>query len=56
MDSLVFHHPDPAKKDFALSEKGMCRSFAKALAEAEKCNLICHNCHHEIHHEWEITK
>lgn len=46
---LDFHHLDPAKKDFSLSEKGLTRSFEKLLNEAKKCILVCCRCHREIH-------
>jgi transposase len=46
--ALHFHHLDPNTKQFALSRKGITRSLAEALAEAEKCILLCANCHAEI--------
>lgn len=47
--ALSFHHLDPTKKDFGLSEKGNTYSYKKMLEEASKCILVCHNCHSEIH-------
>jgi hypothetical protein len=49
--ALTFHHRDPATKEFGLGVGGT-KSFARCLAEAEKCDLLCHNCHAEIHDEW----
>lgn len=49
--ALVFHHPDPAQKDFGISEKGFARSFAKCKPEIEKCILLCANCHAEVHYK-----
>jgi transposase-like protein len=46
--ALHFHHLDPTTKQFALSRNGITRSLAEALAEAEKCVLLCANCHAEI--------
>jgi hypothetical protein len=46
--ALQFHHLDPALKRFALSHQGVTRSLAKARAEANKCVLLCANCHAEI--------
>jgi transposase len=46
--ALQFHHLDPAEKKFALSRQGVTRSFAEASAEAEKCVLLCANCHAEV--------
>lgn len=46
--ALQFHHPDP-NKDFGISDRGVTKSYAKLLAEAEKCVLLCANCHAEEH-------
>jgi hypothetical protein len=46
--ALEFHHRDPAAKRFALRHRGVARSLAKARAEANKCVLLCSNCHVEI--------
>lgn len=46
--ALQFHHVDPAAKSFALSREGVTRSLAKARQEAEKCVLLCANCHAEV--------
>ncbi len=37
----------PAKR-FNLSLKGLARSYAEARAEAQKCVLLCANCHAEV--------
>jgi len=47
--ALSFHHRDPSKKDFGLSEKGITRSWEKTKAELDKCVLLCANCHMEVH-------
>jgi hypothetical protein len=48
MRALHFHHRIPAEKKFALSEKkGMALENMKV--EAEKCALVCGNCHTMIH-------
>lgn len=46
--ALVFHHLDPAKKDFQISGS---HSFAweKIKTELDKCVLLCSNCHMELH-------
>lgn len=46
--ALHFHHLDPAQKRFALSHRGVSRSLAKARREAQKCVLLCGNCHAEV--------
>lgn len=46
--ALVWHHRDPSEKDPAYSRQ-MARS--KLEAEIEKCDLLCSNCHTEVHIE-----
>jgi 5-methylcytosine-specific restriction endonuclease McrA len=46
--ALHFHHLEPATKSFVLSRHGVTRSFAEAAAEADKCVLLCGNCHAEV--------
>lgn len=46
--ALHFHHLDPAEKSFLLSRNGVTRSFAEVAAEADKCVLLCGNCHAEV--------
>jgi hypothetical protein len=38
--ALVFHHPDPKKKEFGISSRGLTRSLERAIKEAEKCKLV----------------
>lgn len=46
--SLHFHHRDPSQKSFTLSTDGVARSLDRARAEAQKCVLLCSNCHAEV--------
>lgn len=46
--ALQFHHLDPSKKSFGLSMRGVTRSISRLRAEAEKCVLLCSNCHAEV--------
>lgn len=46
--AMHFHHIDPATKWFSLSQEGVTRSLARARAEAQKCVLLCANCHAEV--------
>ena len=48
MAALEFHHLDPAEKTFAVGQHGISRSLAKAREEAQKCVLLCSNCHAEV--------
>lgn len=43
------HHIDGSTKEFGLSTRGVTRSWEKIKKEADKCVLVCANCHREIH-------
>lgn len=46
--ALVFHHK--YDKKFTLDTRKLANgSMEEILAEAEKCDLMCHNCHAELH-------
>jgi hypothetical protein len=47
IDALEFHHLDPNEKEFGIA--GDTRSLEKLKKEADKCVLICANCHRELH-------
>lgn len=49
VSSLCFHHLDPSKKSFKLGGSGLDHSWKKLKKELDKCMLLCHNCHSEIH-------
>ena len=49
--ALEAHHRDPATKSFALALSGLTKSWARIKAEADKCDLLCANCHREKHDE-----
>ena len=51
ISALEFHHRDPDKKDFGIGAKGNTMKFEKMKEEADKCILVCANCHREIHFE-----
>ena len=46
---LQFHHRDPKKKDFAIS--GIHMAWARLKIELDKTDLLCANCHIELHAE-----
>ena len=46
--ALQFHHRDPSQKRFGLSRQGVTRSLNAAREEAQKCILLCANCHAEV--------
>jgi hypothetical protein len=43
------HHAGDSKKKFGLSADGLTRSWDRVKKEADKCILVCANCHREIH-------
>ncbi len=45
-----FHHRDPKQKEFAIGSYTVL-NFEKLKNEVDKCELVCKNCHAEIHHE-----
>jgi hypothetical protein len=46
--ALHFHHVDPATKAFTLAARGVSRALDAARQEAQKCVLLCANCHAEV--------
>lgn len=49
--AMDFHHKDPKEKNFGLSSNGNTQSWKKLTREADKCLLLCSNCHRELHEE-----
>lgn len=47
LGALEFHHLDPNKKDFTISNSNM--KVKEAVEESKKCILLCSNCHRELH-------
>jgi len=45
--ALEFHHLDPTTKEFPLN--GNTYGLERQKKEADKCILVCANCHREIH-------
>ena len=51
--TLQFHHRDPQKKDFNLSEAvNDGYSIERIKREVAKCTVLCANCHAKEHYEW----
>ena len=46
--ALHLHHVDPRTKSFGLAQRGITRAIDEVRHEAEKCILVCSNCHAEI--------
>lgn len=49
LQALDFHHLDPSKKEFRISQSNVYKDLTKLKLEADKCILVCANCHREIH-------
>ena len=47
LKALEFHHIDPSKKDFTISNDHF--RLKDAIEESKKCILLCSNCHKEFH-------
>lgn len=45
---LELHHTDPTEKEFDPAE-GAAKSWNAFLLEAEKCVVLCANCHRKVH-------
>jgi hypothetical protein len=49
--SLTFHHINENDKKLNLSMYNLrAYSLDTIMEEFNKCELLCHNCHHELHH------
>lgn len=48
LSALTFHHLDPSKKEWSPS-RVMSYKWETVIKELEKCILLCHNCHQELH-------
>lgn len=46
--ALHFHHVDPTQKRFGLGGRGLARSIETLREEAQKCVLLCSNCHAQV--------
>lgn len=50
LSALAFHHTDPNKKEIKLNARTLSNNNIDILLkELEKCILVCHNCHSELH-------
>lgn len=51
INGLEFHHMDPTKKEFSISQMRHSVMSEKVKKELDKCILLCANCHREVHEE-----
>lgn len=50
LSALAFHHNDPNQKELVLDMRHITNTgWKRILREVEKCVLLCHNCHNEVH-------
>ncbi|MCA9347535.1 HNH endonuclease [Candidatus Saccharibacteria bacterium] len=48
-EALDLHHKIASEKTFGISAGGLSRSWERVKDEADKCVLLCANCHRELH-------
>jgi 5-methylcytosine-specific restriction endonuclease McrA len=48
MRALHFHHLEPLQKRHEINAKGVAIALEKLRVEAQKCVLLCSNCHAEV--------
>lgn len=48
--ALEFHHRNPKEKERAISS--LHKTWNKIKEELDKCDLLCSNCHREVHSKW----
>jgi transposase len=48
MRALHFHHVEPAQKRHEINARGVAIALDKLRVEAQKCVLLCSNCHAEV--------
>jgi hypothetical protein len=48
MRALHFHHLEPGQKRHEINAKGVAIALARLRIEAQKCVLLCSNCHAEV--------
>lgn len=56
VSALEFHHINEDEKSFSISQTTFSKSFDELKKEADKCILVCANCHREIHSKQEEEK
>lgn len=54
-EAMEFHHLDSSLKDFGISQKGYTRGWEKVKKELDKCQMLCANCHREIHSKMQLS-
>lgn len=51
LSALAFHHRNPCEKLFEINSNSFVnKKWVDVWDESKKCDLLCHNCHMELHH------
>lgn len=51
ISALNFHHINPELKSYEIDQRSCAnRSLESLIKETNKCQLLCANCHSELHH------
>jgi len=56
LNALQFHHRDARTKSFGIAQKMYSTKLELLKVEVDKCDLICANCHFEVHEVEDIRK
>ena len=51
---LDYHHREPDKKEFRITAPAWFANTERTRKEMAKCDLLCKNCHYELHDEDEL--
>ena len=49
LPALSFHHINAEEKKFDISNGRILQEWDEVVEEAKKCELLCLNCHAELH-------
>ena len=49
IEALEFHHRDMSEKDFSISDRNLKLDWQAIKKELDKCDVVCANCHRELH-------
>lgn len=49
--ALDFHHLDESKKEFAINRRSKSTLDDDIRSELDKCQVLCANCHREVHYK-----
>lgn len=53
---LVFHHRNPAEKEFNIAMKAPNKSKEQLMNEIAKCDVLCANCHRKLHYNEKMSE